>query len=157
MTSHNTQFRPARFSRAFNFFNGRGKMETYVFREKLKISDIVVSCLSENDCRRAIIDFLHPGGPGCPRCGAKLSEERHERFYRNHISFCSSCKKKFFATTGTFASSAKIRFKEIIFLFLLIDLGIRYSEILRHLPRCKDTLNRWKKKYEESCFEPKRR
>jgi len=124
-------------------------MDTYVFREKLKISDIVVSCLNEDECRRAIIDFLHPGGPACPRCGAKLSEGRYERFYLNRVSYCSSCKRKFFATSRTFASSAKIKFKEIVFLFLLIDLGIRYSEILRHLPRCKDTLNRWKKKYNE--------
>lgn len=134
-------------SAQFNFFNDMEIWKLDMLTEKSKMLDIVFNSLDENLCRRSLFELIHPV-PACPRCGAKLSIERHDRFYKNRVNSCSSCKKKYFASTGTFLNSAKMTFKEILIILLLIDFGFRYSEILRFIPQCKGTLNLWLKKHQ---------
>lgn len=142
------QFLIARVANVLNFlkWNGIWKMSRIIDKSE-NIVAILLDCLSEEKCRRYVIDKLHPSGPTCPHCGAKLPAERHHRFYQELVSSCSRCKKKFFPTSKTPLNSIKITYRELLVFEFLFRLKVRHRDILKMMPRCKWTINYWKNKY----------
>jgi len=104
--------------------------------------------LDETRCRHAILEWLHPGGPVCPHCRKKLPKERHERWLQNKHSFCSACRKRFFATTGTVFNSLKIPFAKAVMIRFLIEQGYRSNQIKRLLQVNGETIRTTRKRFE---------
>ena len=111
---------------------------------KIKLSDLVER-LDEDRCRLLALRLLFPDGPACPHCDAAVDPSKHDRFYRLDRCFCSSCSRRFYATSRTPLSSMKISFRELILLNVLIGLQVRPIDIINGLDRCKDSISRWKR------------
>lgn len=104
--------------------------------------------LDEARCRHAILEMLHPKGPTCPHCKVELPEERHPRWFENKHSFCNSCRRKFFATTGTVFNSLKIPFAKAIMIRFLVEQGYRPNQIKRRLNLNSETIRTTRRRFE---------
>ena len=118
----------------------------------MKISDIFsgLDLLDEDQCRKKILSLLYPGGPMCPRCRSRLPADphRYERFYRNEVSYCRRCGRKFFATSNGPFADLKISFKEAVLIQCLSESGMRPGQIRKLLSRNAETIRTTKKRFQ---------
>jgi transposase-like protein len=107
----------------------------------------ILNLLDEQRCKEFLLRKFYPEGPVCPYCRQPLSNKKTKRFFENKISFCNLCRRKFRPARGTALDGTKLRFKEVILLMLLFQLGVPTSKIIRSFGRCKFTVNSWRNKW----------
>lgn len=78
--------------------------------------------LDRDLCREWLIDWLHPEGPGCPRCGAAPSDRATVSWKKGMRVCCHGCKKYYTAFTGSILAGSQMRPHELAVMFFLIGL-----------------------------------
>lgn len=97
--------------------------------------------LDADKCRQWVLESLHPGGPGCPVCGAKIVDPGEAaRFWSDKIARCPSCNKRFTAKSNTVLSGIGADFQKLVLFFLLAEMGMPFREIEKHVGLNKRTL-----------------
>lgn len=99
--------------------------------------------LNSSRCREWVLKQLHPGGVGCPDCGAAITEGLSPFDRRK----CKKCGKWFTALTGTFLHGAQLEPEQVFLLAVLSGLGVDKKEIARILGIHPDSVRLWQAKF----------
>lgn len=107
----------------------------------------LVDLLDECACRKLLIDLVR--GPVCRWCGKSIPERHLERFYKGKEVYCQLCNSKFFAVGGTMISQTKLRYKQILKILIMLNLGFRTKEIAQAADVGTNVIPRWRRKLYE--------
>lgn len=111
----------------------------------------VAKNFDEVNCRKWIINRIHPNGTYCPKCNAKIeSEVSIKRFWSGERLRCVYCGSYFNALTGTFCSGMNLSFQEIYCLSLLLALKKDSKTISKYMHISQKTVRLWKAKFDAS-------
>lgn len=98
----------------------------------------------EKPATERILGQLYPHGPHCPSCHNPITGKRAlETFWRGERTWCSSCEKKFWPSSGTFLSGSGLSYAQIEVLLVLLSLGIDNKRIASMANCHEDTVANW--------------
>lgn len=106
-----------------------------------------IDFLDETYCREWILKQLHGDNPACPGCG--YHNEIPKNYWDGKLVRCKLCDKWFTGVTDTFLSAAKLNFREVFLLAVLLGLGQDNQAIANILRVTPETIRRWRRKFDE--------
>lgn len=107
----------------------------------------LVESFDETLCRKILFDLAR--GPICRYCRKSVPERHLKRFYGGKEIYCRQCNSKFFAVGGTVLSQSKLSYRQILRIFVMLDLGFRTKEISAAVNVGTQTIPRWRQKLKE--------
>ena len=116
------------------------------------IQEFFIAMLDPDHCREWLIDWLHPDGPACPRCGYVPKRRAAASWRKGKRVCCYDCKKYYTAWAGTILSGAHMAPGELVLMFYLLGLpvgpsaGLPDKVIAERLQVSTDTVKLWRKK-----------
>jgi transposase-like protein len=94
------------------------------------ISDL----MDEGACYARLVDWLHPDGLCCPRCGARHGLGIHRRHRAPVLDYrCAACGRVFNASTGTALQATKRRPAELVPIVRGFAQGVPTAQLAREL------------------------
>lgn len=112
--------------------------------EEINLSEM----LDENNCRKWILQRVHPQGPHCPGCDKPIQSQKGlQNFWEGKRVFCKHCNKLFTAATGTMLAGLQIDFRTLYFMAVLLGLKVDRKKIATSLRIHPDTVKQWEGKF----------
>src|SRR4051812_35625354 len=94
----------------------------------------IADLMDEDACYAKLVDWLHPDGLACPRCGARDGLTVHRRHRAPVLDYrCRSCRRVFNALTGTLLHGARRRPSELVLIIRGIAQGVTTARLAREL------------------------
>ena len=93
----------------------------------------IAHLMDQAACYNQLLEWLHPGGLNCPRCGS--ADAWVHRYFREPVLDyrCKGCGKVFNAFTGTALQKTRRRPSELILIFRGIAAGVTTARLAREL------------------------
>ncbi len=104
-----------------------------------------VRFLDENICRFMLLDVLHPEGPRCPECQAKVRNSQESHFWHGHLLRCRHCGKSFTGRTGTLLANKSLQSREIVLMLWLMNRGESDMQIAGEIGCNRETVRLWRR------------
>jgi transposase-like protein len=90
--------------------------------------------MDEGACYAKLLDWLHPDGLACPRCGARDGLGVHRRHRAPVLDHrCTACKRVFNAFTGTLLQGTQRRPVELMLILRGFAQGVSTARLAREL------------------------
>jgi transposase-like protein len=94
----------------------------------------IVDLMDEDACYATVVEWLHPEGMACPRCGRNDRRVVHRRGRAPVLDFrCGHCQRVFNAFTGTALRGAKRRPRELVLIVRGFAQGVPTAPLAREL------------------------
>ena len=110
------------------------------------IQEFFVPMLDPDHCREWLIDWLHPDGAACPKCGYVPKRRAAARWRKGTRVCCYDCKTYYSAWSGTILSGAHMGPVALVLMFYLMGLGLPEKVIAARLQVSPDTIKLWRNK-----------
>jgi transposase-like protein len=105
--------------------------------------------LDEAQCRRWILERLHPKGAFCPECGQELAGRCEDRFWENTRVRCPRCRRQFTALKGTMFQGIHMSFGTIMLLALFLAMNQPARTVAELLNIDQETVRVWRRRFDE--------
>lgn len=94
----------------------------------------IIDLMDEDACYATVVEWLHPEGMACPKCGRNDRMVVHRRGRAPVLDFrCGHCKRVFNAFTGTGLRGAKRRPSELVLIVRGFAQGVPTAQLAREL------------------------
>jgi transposase-like protein len=113
----------------------------------------IVDLMDEEACYTELVEWLHPGGLACPRCGCDDRMVIHRRGRAPALDFrCGHCKRVFNAFTDTALHGVKRRPSELILIVRGFAQGVPTAQLARELECDRSELLNLRHRLQELAF-----
>ena len=116
--------------------------------------DFPITDLMDDDaCYARLVEWLHPDGLACPRCGTRQGLWVHRRGRAPVLDYrCSACGRVFNAFTGTALHGLRRRPRDLVLILRGIAQGVPTAQLARELGCDRSELLALRHRLQESAF-----
>ena len=108
------------------------------------MKQLAIDIHDEMACYQGLVDWLHPRGLACPRCGRRKGWRVHRRRRAPVVDYhCTNCRCVFNAWTGTILSQTHLPPSVLWCLVVAIVNRQRLAEVVRATGRSRSNLTIW--------------
>jgi transposase-like protein len=112
----------------------------------------IIDLLDEDACYAKLVQWLHPDGLACPRCGARQGLQVHRRQRAPVLDYrCGHCRRVFNAFTGTALHGTRRRPAELVLIVRGIAQGVPTAQLARELGRDRSQLLDLRHRWQEAA------